>query len=76
VPPGCAQGYQTLVDDAEMFYQMSQSYAPGMARGVRFDDPALAVAWPLEVAVISEADRNWPAYRVEDAAALTAGNSP
>jgi dTDP-4-dehydrorhamnose 3,5-epimerase len=76
VPPGCAQGYQTLVDDAEMFYQMSQFYAPGMARGVRFDDPALAVAWPLEVAVISEADRNWPAHRVEDAAELTAGKSP
>jgi dTDP-4-dehydrorhamnose 3,5-epimerase len=76
VPPGCAQGYQTLADDAEMFYQMSQCYAPGMARGVRYDDPALAVAWPLEIAVISEADRNWPAYRVEDAAALTAGKSP
>jgi dTDP-4-dehydrorhamnose 3,5-epimerase len=76
VPPGCAQGYQTLVDETEMFYQMSQFYAPAMARGVRYDDPTFNIAWPLEVAVISEADRNWPAYRAEGAATLTAGKSP
>jgi len=73
VPPGCAQGYQTLADETEMFYQMSQFYAPGMARGVRYDDPALAVAWPLEITAISETDRNWPAHHVQRDPALAAG---
>ncbi|HVX62099.1 MAG TPA: dTDP-4-dehydrorhamnose 3,5-epimerase [Pirellulales bacterium] len=66
VPTGCAQGYQTLRDDTEMFYQMSQCYVPGMARGVRYDDPAFNIEWPLTPTVISEADRNWPAYRSEE----------
>jgi dTDP-4-dehydrorhamnose 3,5-epimerase len=65
VPTGCAQGYQTLRDDTEMFYQMSQFYVPGMARGVRYDDPAFNIEWPLTPTVISDADRNWPAYRNE-----------
>lgn len=69
VPTGCAQGYQTLEDDTEMFYQMSQFYAPGMARGVRYDDPAFAIEWPLEPSVMSDADRNWPVYQVEEMAA-------
>lgn len=66
VPPGCAQGYQTLADDTEMFYQMSQSYVPGMARGVRYDDPAFNVEWPLAPTVISATDLNWPAYQIEE----------
>ncbi len=66
VPPGCAQGYQTLQDDTELFYQMSERYVPGMTRGVRYDDPAFNIAWPLEPTVISDADRNWPAYRSEE----------
>ena len=61
-----AQGYQTLRDDTEMFYQMSQFYAPGMARGVRYDDPAFNIEWPLTPTVISDADRNWPAYRNQE----------
>jgi dTDP-4-dehydrorhamnose 3,5-epimerase len=64
VPPGCAQGYQTLTDDTEVSYQMSQAYAPEAARGVRFDDPALALRWPLEIAAISEKDKSWPDYQV------------
>jgi dTDP-4-dehydrorhamnose 3,5-epimerase len=63
VPPGCAQGYQTLVDDSELFYQMSTAYAPGFGRGIRYDDPAFQIAWPLEVSCISEADQAWPPYR-------------
>lgn len=62
VPPGCAQGYQTLVDDTEMFYQMSAFYVPEAARGVRYDDPGFDLRWPLEVAAISERDRSWPDY--------------
>jgi dTDP-4-dehydrorhamnose 3,5-epimerase len=64
VPPGCAQGYQTLADDTEVFYQMSQSHVPAAARGVRFDDPAFALGWPLEVTTISDKDRSWPDYRL------------
>ncbi|MFL6230414.1 MAG: dTDP-4-dehydrorhamnose 3,5-epimerase family protein [Pyrinomonadaceae bacterium] len=60
VPAMCAHGYQTLTGDVELYYQMSNFYAPDLARGVRFDDPSLAVEWPLPVADISERDRAWP----------------
>jgi dTDP-4-dehydrorhamnose 3,5-epimerase len=46
VPAGFAHGFQTLADDTEVFYQMSEYYRPEAARGVRWDDPVLAVAWP------------------------------
>ena len=46
VPPGLAHGFQTLVDDTEVLYQMSYPYVPEAARGVRFDDPAFAIEWP------------------------------
>lgn len=62
VPPGCAQGYQTLTDATEILYQMSEFYAPGFGRGVRYNDPAFAVAWPLEPTLMSETDRNWPDF--------------
>ncbi len=62
VPEGCAHGYQTLVDDTEVFYQTSRSYAPELARGVRYDDPAFGVLWPTAVQAISDADRGWPPY--------------
>jgi dTDP-4-dehydrorhamnose 3,5-epimerase len=62
VPKGVAQGYQTLADDTELYYQMSHVYVPEAARGVRFDDPALAIRWPLETTVISDRDRSWPDY--------------
>ncbi len=61
-PTGCAHGYQTLVDDTELWYQTSQPYAPSSAGGVRFDDPAFEIAWPLEISVISAADSAWPDY--------------
>jgi dTDP-4-dehydrorhamnose 3,5-epimerase len=60
---GCAQGYQTLVDDTDLLYQMSAAYVPEAARGYRADDPAFAIAWPLPVALISPRDREWPDYR-------------
>jgi dTDP-4-dehydrorhamnose 3,5-epimerase len=61
-PEGFAHGYQTLTDDTEMYYLTSKSYAPAAARGVRYDDPAFGIAWPLPVSVISAADREWPPY--------------
>jgi dTDP-4-dehydrorhamnose 3,5-epimerase len=62
VPEGFAQGYQTLADSTEIHYLTTQFYAPGFAKGVRFDDPAFGIAWPLPIAVISSQDRGWPAY--------------
>ena len=60
VPEGCAHGYLTTADKTEVRYLTSQAYAPDAATGVRFDDEALAIAWPREVAVVSEQDRSWP----------------
>jgi dTDP-4-dehydrorhamnose 3,5-epimerase len=60
VPEHCGHGYQTLEDNTEMFYMTSAFYTPGAARGVRFDDPAFGIAWPLPASVVSEQDRNWP----------------
>jgi dTDP-4-dehydrorhamnose 3,5-epimerase len=64
IPEGCAHGFQTLTDDAEVLYLMSEFYAPRHGRGVRYDDPAFGIAWPLPVKCISDADRAWPDYRV------------
>ena len=62
IPAGCAHGFQTLVDGAEVFYQMSEFYYPECARGVRWNDPAFAITWPLEVTVISEKDMSFPDF--------------
>jgi len=59
VPEQCAHGYQTLEDGTEMHYMASAFYAPGAARGVRFDDPAFDIRWPLAATVVSEQDRGW-----------------
>jgi dTDP-4-dehydrorhamnose 3,5-epimerase len=66
VPPLCAHGFQTLTDDAEVSYQMSEFYAPAQERGVRYDDPALGIAWPLPVSEISAKDAAWPLFRGRD----------
>jgi len=60
IPEGCAHGYQTLADETEIFYQMSEYYHPESARGWRWDDPALGIEWPLPVSVISPKDRENP----------------
>jgi dTDP-4-dehydrorhamnose 3,5-epimerase len=64
VPEGCAHGYLTLTDDAELMYFTSAPYAPDAARGVRHDDPVFSIAWPAAVRTISSADAGWPAFRV------------
>jgi dTDP-4-dehydrorhamnose 3,5-epimerase len=62
IPQGFAHGFQTLAHDTEVFYQMSQFYAPEYARGVRWDDPAFRVWWPAEKRIISERDRGFPDF--------------
>jgi dTDP-4-dehydrorhamnose 3,5-epimerase len=63
VPEGCAHGYQTLMDDTETFYPVSQFYSPGFERGVRWDDPAFGIQWPeTDERIISAKDRSWPDY--------------
>lgn len=61
VPPGFAHGFQTLTDDAEVSYAMTDFHTPEFAGGARWNDPALAISWPLgEPTVISERDRGYP----------------
>jgi dTDP-4-dehydrorhamnose 3,5-epimerase len=62
IPKGFAHGFQTLVDDAEVAYQISTPYAPEAAGGHRYDDPAFSIAWPLPVTVISDRDLNWSLF--------------
>jgi dTDP-4-dehydrorhamnose 3,5-epimerase len=68
IPEGCAHGFLTLTDDAEVSYQISAVHAPDAARGVRFDDPAFAIAWPGEITVVNERDRTYPDYVAEASA--------
>lgn len=60
VPAMFAHGYQTLTIDSEVAYQVSEFYAPGYERGLRYDDPAFDIEWPLPVSEISEKDVTWP----------------
>ena len=61
VPAGCAHGYQTLADATEALYLHSAPYAPASEGGVRWDDPALGIAWPpCERRIVSAKDRGWP----------------
>ncbi|MCC7207671.1 MAG: dTDP-4-dehydrorhamnose 3,5-epimerase [Anaerolineae bacterium] len=67
IPEGCAHGQQALVDDVEVFYQMSEFFVPDVQRGVRYDDPAFGIVWPLPVTEISDRDRTWPLFNVSAA---------
>lgn len=60
IPEGCAHGFQTLADNSEVFYQMSGFYHPGCARGVRWDDPAFGIEWPVAEPILSRKDRDYP----------------
>jgi dTDP-4-dehydrorhamnose 3,5-epimerase len=62
VPAGFAHGFQTLAPDTEVAYLISAFYTPSAAAGLRHDDPAFAVHWPLPVADISTKDRSWPDF--------------
>jgi dTDP-4-dehydrorhamnose 3,5-epimerase len=62
VPEGFAHGFQSLEDDTEVLYQMSAAYAPEANVGVRWDDAAFGVSWPLPVTDMSERDRTFPDF--------------
>jgi dTDP-4-dehydrorhamnose 3,5-epimerase len=64
VPEHCAHGYQTLEENTEMYYMTSGFYTPTAVRGVRFDDPAFGIQWPLPATVVSEQDCSWPSFRL------------
>lgn len=60
VPKGFAHGFVTLTDDAAVTYQVSEYYTPASERGVRWNDPAFGIEWPVPVTDMSDKDRNWP----------------
>src|ERR1700716_3838497 len=59
IPEMFAHGFQALEDATEVFYQMSDFYAPKLAKGVRYDDPKIGIQWPLPVTSISDQDLSW-----------------
>lgn len=66
VPPLCAHGYQTLEDESEIYYLTSALYAPDAVRGLRFDDPTVAIRWPLPPVALSDQDSRWPHLEHEE----------
>jgi len=66
VPPGCAHGFITLTDDALVHYQMGETFIADLARGVRWNDPAFGVEWPIDPVVISDRDASYPDYMGPD----------
>ena len=59
IPAGFAHGYQALEDDSRMLYLISEFYAPDFESGLRYNDPAIGVAWPQEVTSVSDKDSKW-----------------
>ena len=70
VPPGCANGWITLEPNTVICYQVAGQYHPEASTGIRFNDPAFSIDWPLTPAVISDADSQWPDFDVSRAGAL------
>ncbi len=56
IPEFCAHGFQTIVDSSEVYYQISEFFHPDCASGVRFDDPAFGIDWPIEKKIVSDKD--------------------
>ncbi len=62
IPAGFAHGFQTLEDETEVLYAIDLPYIPEAARAIRYDDPTLAISWPLPVSIISERDASAPLF--------------
>lgn len=74
-PEGFAHGFQTLTDDAEVFYQMSRPYRAELARGIRYDDPVIGISWPIADPIVSERDLALPPLSSAAATRRAAGGS-
>jgi dTDP-4-dehydrorhamnose 3,5-epimerase len=62
IPPGAAHGFQTLLDDTDVVYLMTEFYRPELADGVRYDDPCFGIRWPLPISRIAERDASYPDF--------------
>lgn len=62
VPHGCAHGFQSLVDDTLVHYQMTEAYRPELSRGIRYDDPNIGVVWPVANPILSQRDYELPRF--------------
>ena len=62
IPEGFAHGFQTLEENTEVFYQMSEHYSPECSRGVRWNDPVFSIKWPEDEIIISDKDRQYPDF--------------
>lgn len=62
IPEGFAHGFETLQNDTEVFYQVSEYHSPENTRGVRYDDPVFGIKWPVPVSTIVERDRSYPDF--------------
>ena len=69
IPRGCAHGFITMTEGAEVYYQISTKYAPEAARGCPWNDPAFGIRWPRQPVVVSDRDRSWPAFVAESTSA-------
>jgi len=65
IPKGFAHGFQTLEDDTEVFYQMSEFYAPEYARGIRWNDAAFGIQWPDDERIVLERDQTYPDFSMD-----------
>ena len=65
IPEGFAHGFQTLEDNTEVFYQMSEYYHPKAARGICWDDPMFQISWPLKNSIMSEKDQQYPLFEIK-----------
>ena len=63
IPAGIAHGFQTLEDNTDLYYHMGEFYQPTLSAGVRWNDPAFGIAWPLDNPVLSEKDAAYPDYQ-------------
>ncbi|OBQ71293.1 dTDP-4-dehydrorhamnose 3,5-epimerase [Mesorhizobium erdmanii] len=68
IPAGFAHGLQTLTDDTEVSYLISQFYTPNASTGVLYNDPAFSISWPLMPTAMSDRDKRWPLIRRRTAA--------
>jgi dTDP-4-dehydrorhamnose 3,5-epimerase len=74
VPEGFAHGFQTLEDDTELFYLMTEFHTPGSEAGARWDDPAFGIRWPdASTRIMSDRDRKWPLLESSDGQTVERG---